>query len=1271
MFLFRLVGPASQQEDLEPLVIDHSKSSEETVKKLIFEFQGRVEELNSRLRPVPEYDEGCIIPPGAVEDLWPGLDIEQLHYPCSHSSGVENVVSEPSSEVKTPLSSVSRRTSSLTPSPTHRKFNRAVIGFRTPKKVPDDLDMFDLELETDDQLVNDILLSSDLSGDLDDFKHDNSSTGKREVFELKSWFNANKRCKVREIITQTSASYDGVQLASDNVYTNLKPPSPDRMSIKRKYECIDEPCSRIDLTRESFQYLTSLQDQANLQGFGEPSRYLDESTESQDIIRFFNKKLEDVRKPVLDSNTSLNIIESTNEEEVMNASRILQFDGAADDSDEDMKPEIKQESLPIEIKAEEMKQEPGPSFYKSRIVQKPRAPIPTNLDRETASVESVSSAECASRPSTAGCSSTRGETPFNPTTTSTPITELEGDISGGIDTSVLCQDCGNTYVDKQYYEAHLSNCAKVEEIKEEMDDKKKLNLSLHSDGSPRKDFSIHGLLSSESGEQLVTKVEEKEEEIMIISENIIKKPDKVFRQPKSRDKRHGSRQAHHQQPPAVGSVQYMGGQHLHGVSGVPSLAQFGNTLLQYGGYQYGLQPSIIQSSVLTPALVQPVQQLGGYIAVPSVQPLTQTIFYNNMQYNVGMQGQVLQQPGMISNPAFVSASQSMGSGLYQTLPITSSMYTNVQPSLYSSVQQNSLFSGVQPTSMYSNVQPTSVYSTVQPTTSIHSSTATSSHVYSNIQFKQESVPTPQPILQKPEPSTIYPPPPKKIARVQPTPHVVRPIPTKPTSAPHRFPPPSHTPISSFSDGLSGSGTTTTPPPAKHSILARPKLDPMKALTSLSKNPLNDKPTDLSKPKETVSVLDLSLSRPSSASRPGSAASRPNSVEIIPSQSVITTSDNIVNVEDEDETDEYDYPSSPEPNLNIKYEGGINVTTKPSKTNSIKIVLQRENSEEDYNIREVMIKDGSQASSDTIGPKSALQALKIKARISRKMKSKTEAFTVPLDAYGHAYPSQETFINELEVGDGQQESGNQISKQKNADLKSLNPDQPRILFDLSSADGGFHASGSDITVLWKKVYDAVSHTRSGLKTSQLPSSLGPTGEQMLGLTHSALRYLLEQFPGARRTSKYEWKHFEPEPVAEVKVNPTGCARSQPYTGRSATDMFKWLASRHRKKPHPNVGVIVPPEVANDPSMQVASGRRATSLDLPMAMRYRHLAKTAREAVGVYASNIHGIGLFCKREISAGEMVIEYAGEKIRAILTDYRERYYESKVITFFSLIIRF
>ena len=45
-----------------------------------------------------------------------------------------------------------------------------------------------------------------------------------------------------------------------------------------------------------------------------------------------------------------------------------------------------------------------------------------------------------------------------------------------------------------------------------------------------------------------------------------------------------------------------------------------------------------------------------------------------------------------------------------------------------------------------------------------------------------------------------------------------------------------------------------------------------------------------------------------------------------------------------------------------------------------------------------------------------------------------------------------------------------------------------------------------------------------------------------------------------------------------------------------------------------------------------------------------------------SIIHGRGLFCKRDIDAGEMVIEYAGEVIRSILTDKREKYYEGKGI---------
>ena len=220
-----------------------------------------------------------------------------------------------------------------------------------------------------------------------------------------------------------------------------------------------------------------------------------------------------------------------------------------------------------------------------------------------------------------------------------------------------------------------------------------------------------------------------------------------------------------------------------------------------------------------------------------------------------------------------------------------------------------------------------------------------------------------------------------------------------------------------------------------------------------------------------------------------------------------------------------------------------------------------------------------------------------------------------------------------------------------------------MYNLFSEDGGFSAESSDITALWKMVFDAVSAARASQKMVAGPTTLVPSGEEMLGLTHSALRYLLEQFPGARKATTYEWKHQEPPPKPEVvKENPSGSARSEPYKGRKERDMFAWLASRHRKMPHPNVGFKLPPELAAEAHLMGTSQRRATSLDLPMAMRFRHLAKNAKEAVGVYCSGIHGVGLFCKREIQGGEMVIEYAGEEIRAMLTDNREKFYDSKGI---------
>lgn len=160
-----------------------------------------------------------------------------------------------------------------------------------------------------------------------------------------------------------------------------------------------------------------------------------------------------------------------------------------------------------------------------------------------------------------------------------------------------------------------------------------------------------------------------------------------------------------------------------------------------------------------------------------------------------------------------------------------------------------------------------------------------------------------------------------------------------------------------------------------------------------------------------------------------------------------------------------------------------------------------------------------------------------------------------------------------------------------------------------------------------------------------------------------------------------------------------------------DMFNFLASKHRQPPEYNpqeedeeemqlkyvrcVFVLTLPRLS---TFSLASGsaillqsflnRRTTSMDLPLATRLKNLRKSSRESVGVYRyeilfcflvlevflctssrfiivsrSAIHGRGLFCKRNIDAGEMVIEYSGNVIRSVLTDKREKYYDGKVKT--------
>ncbi|XP_036423102.1 histone-lysine N-methyltransferase 2A isoform X3 [Colossoma macropomum] len=216
-------------------------------------------------------------------------------------------------------------------------------------------------------------------------------------------------------------------------------------------------------------------------------------------------------------------------------------------------------------------------------------------------------------------------------------------------------------------------------------------------------------------------------------------------------------------------------------------------------------------------------------------------------------------------------------------------------------------------------------------------------------------------------------------------------------------------------------------------------------------------------------------------------------------------------------------------------------------------------------------------------------------------------------------------------------------------------QPHLLFKITS-DDGFSVEADSIEVAWRAVVDGVQEARTGYRLEQLP--LGRmSGARVLGVIHDAVLFLLEQLQGAPQCQSHRFRfHQHEKPEKEPPVNPSGCARAEVYMRKSTFDMFNFLASQHRQLPESR------PCDEDEDDIKLKSSRRATSTELPMAMRFRHLEKTSKEAVGVYRSAIHGRGLFCKRNIEAGEMVIEYAGNVIRSVLTDKREKYYDSKGI---------
>ena len=202
--------------------------------------------------------------------------------------------------------------------------------------------------------------------------------------------------------------------------------------------------------------------------------------------------------------------------------------------------------------------------------------------------------------------------------------------------------------------------------------------------------------------------------------------------------------------------------------------------------------------------------------------------------------------------------------------------------------------------------------------------------------------------------------------------------------------------------------------------------------------------------------------------------------------------------------------------------------------------------------------------------------------------------VPLDSEGNVVHSEADFVNEQVVDKSgscvgaaavaaavesfwrpdpsmeNAESVDKCSELPQEEQIGQSKNIPHFMYELTSEDG-FKAESMDASGVWRKVFEAVQEARIRHSMTPLPSNpLGKTGLQMLGLTHAALAFLIEQLPGAKETREYKFKHYK---VAQAdrqdeiieKESPSGCARSEPFKNRKPFDMLSWLASRHRKLP----------------------------------------------------------------------------------------------------------
>ncbi|KAM9839742.1 histone-lysine N-methyltransferase 2C-like [Aulostomus maculatus] len=219
---------------------------------------------------------------------------------------------------------------------------------------------------------------------------------------------------------------------------------------------------------------------------------------------------------------------------------------------------------------------------------------------------------------------------------------------------------------------------------------------------------------------------------------------------------------------------------------------------------------------------------------------------------------------------------------------------------------------------------------------------------------------------------------------------------------------------------------------------------------------------------------------------------------------------------------------------------------------------------------------------------------------------------------------------------------------------------RPLFKVKVVEKGYEdlvLTASSPKGVWDQILEPVAQLRSSSGTLKLfPVYL--KGEDLFGLTTSAVSRIIESLPGVEACERYTFRYGR-NPLMEwpLAFNPSGSARSEPKACHAKRPyLLSSIASRCQGSVGSIVG-LVPGVISLSPGESVAGahqGRHSKS------SQYRRMKAEWKSNVYLARSRIQGLGLYAARDIEKCTMVIEYIGTIIRSEVANRKERLYESQ-----------